>query len=105
MIGEALRLLRVFNDLTLLELSDALDVHVSFLSEVENEKRKPSLELIDKYARFFKIRPSAIMFFSEEIDKSSIKGKAKGKVQEKMIKLLRAVEHYGNGGDDHVSSK
>jgi len=48
MIGDVLRILRVFRDLTLVELADALGVHASFLSEVETGARQPSLELIEK---------------------------------------------------------
>lgn len=95
MIGEALRLIRVFHDTSLTEMAKALDVSASYLSEIENEKRNANLDVVNKYAQHFKLRPSAILFFSEEIDKSSLRGKAKASVRDKMIKLMQAVEKYG----------
>lgn len=98
MIGDALRILRVFNDLTLVELANALGIHASFISEVETGKRKPSLELIEKYAKHFKLRTSSILFFAEELDSKSFKGKAKNAIRHKMISLFKAIEK--NGGDN-----
>ena len=94
MIGEALRLIRVYHDTKLGDLANQFDVSISFLSEVENNRKKPNIELIDKYAKHFDLRPSAIMFFSEELDESSFKGKAKGELRKKMLKFMQLVEKY-----------
>ncbi|MDZ4662528.1 MAG: helix-turn-helix transcriptional regulator [Pseudomonadota bacterium] len=96
MIGNALRILRVFNDLTLVELAVALGIHASFISEVETGKRKPSLELIEKYAKYFKLRTSSILFFAEELDSKSLKGKAKDVIRRKMISLFKTIEKNGS---------
>jgi len=105
MVGEALRLLRVFHGIKLTDMAKVVDVHTSFLSEVETGKRKPSLELVGKYAKHFKLRPSAIMFFSEELDSGTFKGKAKEKVRGKMLSFLKAVEAYGAGEEKGMSSR
>ena len=94
MIGEALRLIRVFHDTTLTELAKDFDVSASYLSEIENEKRKANLDLIQRYAKKFSIRPSAIMFFSEEIDDETILGKTKISIRDKMLKLMKSIEKY-----------
>jgi len=95
MIGEALRLIRVFHDVKLTAMAESLDVAVSYLSEVENGKRKPNLELVDKYARHFKIRPSAILFFAEEIGMETLSDRLKSSVRNKMLMLMKAIEKYG----------
>lgn len=95
MIGEALRLIRVFHDTSLTELAKDFDVSPSYLSEVENEKRNANLDLIQRYAKKFGIRPSAIMFFAEEIDRESLAGKAKSSIRDKMMKLMQSIEKYG----------
>ena len=50
MIGEALRLIRVFHDVKLNELAEQLDVSKGYISEIESQKKKPSLDLIEKYS-------------------------------------------------------
>lgn len=94
MIGEALRLIRVYHDTKLVELANELDISVSFLSEVEKDKKKPSIELIDKYASYFKLRSSAIMFFAEELNEKTLKGKAQNEIRMKMIKFMQLIEKY-----------
>lgn len=95
MLGEALRLLRVLNDVKLVDLANNFGISPSYLSEVENGKKKPNLEILEKYAEHFKVRPSAILFFAEEIDSGSISGKAKNIAKQKMIKLLQIIESRG----------
>ena len=80
MIGEALRLLRVYNDVKLTELAKEFEVSPGFLSEIETDKRRPNLEIIERYANRFNVRPSSIMFFGEELDRSTLKGKVKASV-------------------------
>jgi len=91
MIGEALRLIRVFHDKKLVELARELDISTSYLSEIENDKKRPNLALIEKYAEVFNTKPSSILFFSEEMDKK--KDGTKKFVRENMIKFLQTVEN------------
>lgn len=99
MNGEALRLLRVFHDVKLIDLAKKLQVSPSYLSEIENGKQKINLDIIEKYAKFFGVRVSALIFFSEEIDRSSFKGKLKDVARSKMIKLLQIIEESGKPFD------
>lgn len=94
MIGEALRLIRIYHDKKLKDLAEAFDISPSFLSEIENGKRDPNLELIERYASLFKIRASAILFFSEEIEKNGIRGKLKNGIRSNMISFLKLIERY-----------
>lgn len=95
MINEALRLLRIFHDLKSVELSKKLEISQSYLSEIENGKKQPSLELINKYADVFNLKPSTILFFSEEIDKGTNKVKIKDNIRNLMIKFMQIVEKFG----------
>ncbi|WP_026887826.1 helix-turn-helix transcriptional regulator [Clostridium beijerinckii] len=96
MINESLRLLRVFHDLKAIDLAKKLSISQSYLSEIENGKKKPSLELIEKYSVVFKIKPSTILFFSEEIEQDSLKGNMK----ELMIKFMKVIEKFGGLEDE-----
>lgn len=68
MINDALRLLRVFHDTKQVTLCEELGLSRSYLSEIESGKKKPTLEIVNKYAEYFQITPSSLMLFSEEID-------------------------------------
>ena len=95
MIGKALRLLRVYHDLKLGDLAKKIEISPGYLSEIENGKKKPSLELIEKYSNFFKIKPSAILFFSENLDNDSITGKIKNNMRGNIVAFLSAIEDAG----------
>jgi transcriptional regulator with XRE-family HTH domain len=99
MIGEALRLLRTLHDKKLTDLADELSVSAGYLSEIEHSKRKPNLEIIEKYAEYFEVKKSAILLFSEEIDESSTKGKVKSFARSKMIRLMQIIEQSGSSSE------
>ncbi len=96
MIGKALRLLRVYHDLKLGELAKQIEISSGYLSEIENGKKKPSLELIEKYAVFFNLKPSAILFFSENLDNETMAGKIKNNIRGNMLAFLSTIEDVGN---------
>ncbi len=93
MLGEALRLIRVFHDCKTVELALALGLSASHISEIEKGKRVPSIETINKYAEFFETSPSAILFFSEELGKKSEpKSQSRSFMRQKLIRFLQIVE-------------
>lgn len=95
MINEALRLLRIFHDYKAIDLSKKLEISQSYLSEIENGKKSPSIELLNKYSQVFDIKPSTILFFSEEIDRSNLKGKIKDNTRDLMLKFMKIIEKLG----------
>lgn len=68
MIGRALKLIRTYHDLTQSELARQLGVSNSHISEVESEKKNPTIELLQKYSSNFDIPLSSILFFSESLE-------------------------------------
>jgi transcriptional regulator with XRE-family HTH domain len=92
MLGEALRLIRVFHDCKVTELAKALKISPGYISEIENNIKEPSMDTLKKYAEYFKTSVSAIIFFSEELDKD--KGKTtKSAIRHKLIKFLQFMEN------------
>jgi transcriptional regulator with XRE-family HTH domain len=65
MLGETLSAIRRFHSLTLTEAASQLDIAKSYLSEVENGKKEPSLAVLKKMSEVYKIPVSHIMFFAE----------------------------------------
>ena len=97
MLGEALRLIRVFHDVKLNELAEQLNVSKGYISEIESQKKKQSLDLIEKYSKRFKMSTSAIMLFSEELDND--RSDLKIGIRNKILKFLQIVEHITINND------
>lgn len=91
MLNEALRLIRVYHDLTQTQLSYDLGVSNSFISEIESGKKVPSLELLGKYANRFDIPVSSLLFFAENLDASKVTDKVRLSVARKAVALLSWV--------------
>lgn len=90
MIGEALRLIRVYHDLRQNEAARLLGISQPHISEIEGGTKKPSLETIEKYSVVFKIPTSSIMFFSESL--GGERSRASTFVAEKVLFMLRLIE-------------
>jgi transcriptional regulator with XRE-family HTH domain len=90
-INEALRLLRIFNDLKAVDLAKELNISNSYLSEIEKGRKMPTLEIINKYAEFFNTTPSTILFFSENLNKDG--DNLKRKIGNKLIHFLQKIEN------------
>lgn len=105
MIGEALRLLRVFNDLKQDELARELGLSRSYISEIESGRKRPNFDVIESYSKFFGIRPSLLMFFSEELD-LELKASNKSKYARAALDILRKIEKkfYNGEGEEEVSA-
>jgi len=91
MIGEALRLIRVYHDLKQKDAAALLGISTSFLSEIEKGRKTPSLDLIKSYAEKFGIPASSILFFAESVE-GDAHGRARTFVAGKMIGLMQFLE-------------
>lgn len=63
-LGEALKTIRKQKNLKQKELSDLCSITQTYLSQIENNKRKPNLELVEKFSRCLGIPLPVIMFLS-----------------------------------------
>jgi|SRR3569832_215451 len=88
MLGEALRLIRVFHDVTQQELAADLSVAQSYLSEIERGKKLPTIPLLEKYARRFDIPMSSIMFFAEAVDPENRSDRVRTTISKKVLRIL-----------------
>ena len=99
MLGEALRLIRVFHDMKQVELAERLGVSKSHVSEIENGNKSPSLDLIERYSEAFKIPVSSIMIFAEELPHAKTGDKVRSKIAGTVIDILRFVERKADAED------
>lgn len=97
MLGEALRLLRTFHDLNQTETALRLGISKSYLSEIENGEKQPTLALLEKYSIEFNIPVSSIMFFAESVDRNTPFEAARSMIAPKIVKLLKFIEERTDG--------
>jgi len=90
-INEALKMIRVFHDLTQAELAERLGVSKSHVSGIESGRKNPTLDLLQRYAIIFNIPLSSIMFFSENLGDHCAADRAQGIVANKIVALMRFI--------------
>ena len=92
MLNEALRLIRVYHDMKQTEAAEKLGVSKSYLSEIEGNRKKPTLDLIEKYSVAYNIPVSSILFFSEQMETGRGFEGARTMVASKVLRLLKFLE-------------
>ena len=101
MLHEALRLLRIFHDLSQKDLAAQLGVTKSYVSEIEAGKKVPTLHLLQRYADIYKLPLSSIMFFAENIGNEGAAEKTRQFVSDKILRLMAFIaERSGKQDDD-----
>ena len=99
-MGEALRLLRIFNGYKSAELAKKLELSQSYVSELENGKKQPTMEVLDKYAKVFEMKKSTLMLFAESLEGEEIKNDKKQRIARAGMKLLKILENVGQFQDE-----
>ena len=91
--GETIRKLREENNLLLRELSAKLEIDTSILSKIENNNRIAKKELIEKFAKIFKVdyKELLIIWFSDKIV-NELKG------EDNIDKILKIAEQKIKNG-------
>ena len=95
-MGEALRLLRIFNGYKSAELADMLEISQSYVSELENNKKQPTIEILDKYAKVFGMKKSTLFLFAESLEIEKEKQDQKQRMAYAGMKLLKILEKVGS---------
>jgi len=90
MIGDALRLVRVFHDLKQNQLAKALGISPSYLNEIEVGKKQVTMDVLQKYSEYFRIPVSSLLYFAEKKDHQ--RGHGGNPIAEKALKMLDWVE-------------
>ena len=68
-LGNVLRLLRIARDMQTKELAARMNVSSTYISEVESNNKKPSLNTLSKYSEALDVSKSTILYFEEESKK------------------------------------
>lgn len=99
-MGEALRLLRIFNGYKSAELAKKLEISQSYVSEIENNRKQPTMDVLDKYANVFEMKKSTLLLFAESLEGEMTTKDKKQQVAVAGMKLLRILDKVGTFEDD-----
>ena len=101
MIGDTLKRLRLIYGMKATEMSNELGISNSYLSEIENNKKAPSLDFLKKYADVFGIRLSSLILLSESIEDAEKQGKEtiiiRNMMQHLITHMSQSIEEPANG--------
>lgn len=88
MIGETLKRTRNIYGMTATKMSSQLGISASYLSEIENGKKQPSLELLEKYASIYGIKLSSLILLSENMESAKKKKDGSAFIRQLMVNLI-----------------
>lgn len=94
MLGNTLKRLRGIYGYSAKEMSELLGISSSYLSEIENGKKKVSMDLLDRYSELFGLRVSTLVRFSEDYEDAELNNAGQKFITSLMSKLIEA---YSNG--------
>lgn len=94
MLGNTLRRLRGIYGYSAKEMSELLGISSSYLSEIENGKKKVSMDLLDRYSELFGLRVSTLVRFSEDYEDAELNNAGQKFITSLMSKVIEA---YSNG--------
>lgn len=99
MNGKALKLVRQYHRLSLTEGAEKLRLSKSFLSELENDKKKVSMDVLYKYSEAYEIPISSVMLFTEMTQSQGLPEKVRFFAVEKISRMLEWVHDTSDLGD------
>lgn len=105
MIGDVLKRTRNIYGYKAGEMSTLLGISPSYLSEIENNKKQPSLELLKKYSDVYGIRLSSLILLAENIEDAERQGKGTAIIRDMMLHLIQAMSSEGEGTDEKNGEK
>ncbi|WP_425451404.1 helix-turn-helix domain-containing protein [Brevundimonas bullata] len=91
-------LLRKFKGLSQTEIAQRLGVTKSWISEIESNKKDPTLNLLNSYAEVLDIPLSSILFFSEQMDGEKPSERARTFVSRKVLAIMDYID--AQSGED-----
>lgn len=101
MIGDTLKRIRGIYGYKASELSSLIGISSSYLSEIENNKKQPSLELLQKCADVYGIKLSSLILLSESYEEAVAKGRGTAMIRSLMMGLINKLSTEEQ--EDHES--
>ena len=100
MQNEALKLVRQFHNLSLTETANKLGISKSYLSLIENGHKKPTLDLVEAYAKAFNMPVSQLMLFAEGVGNPRPGDRVRRTIAGKAIRMLQWLDEISHAADE-----
>lgn len=100
MIGDVLKRMRTIYGYKASELHPMLGISSSYLSEIENNKKQPSLELLRNYSDIFGIKLSSLIMLSENLEEAEKNNKGQAFIKTMMVNLVKLMSKGLEGFDE-----
>jgi transcriptional regulator with XRE-family HTH domain len=95
MFSRALKMLRLFNQMSQVDLAKELQISPAYLCQVESGKRSPTVELLQKYSSVFKIPLSNLCLFSEKLESNSLSEQSRVYLANRLLRLMEVLTEAG----------
>lgn len=70
-IGNVIAHLRYINQMTVKELAEAMQVAPTYVCDVEANRKRPSLDMLDRFSKALGVSKSTIIYFDEQGQKKN----------------------------------
>lgn len=65
-IGSVIKSMRKIKDYSVKEVAEMMNTAPSYITDVEANRKQPSMKTVEKFANIFGVRPSTLLRFSED---------------------------------------
>ena len=106
MYYRALKTIRQYHRLSQKDLAEQIAISKSYLNEIENDRKSPSLDILSRYAARFDVPLSSLMLFAERSQDSGY-DRTRVFVADKVLRMLEWVAEgiEDEQGSEQVFSK
>lgn len=104
MYNRALRLIREYHRLSRTELAAKVGLSKSYVSELERGK-KPTIEVIERYAETFRIPASSLLLFAEQSSDSNFPERTRAYTADKVLKMLEWLRDTASEDKDDCETQ
>jgi transcriptional regulator with XRE-family HTH domain len=105
MIGDVLKRTRAIYGYKATEMSSMLGISNSYLSEIENNKKQPSLEILQNYSKILGIKLSSLILLSEDFEEASKNNKSQEFIKNMMLRLVNFMSKSEGASDEEPAKK
>jgi transcriptional regulator with XRE-family HTH domain len=99
MYNRALKLIREYHRLSRTELAERVGLSKSYVSELERD-RKPTIDVIERYAETFRIPVSSLLLFAEHSDTPNMPERTRAFAADKVLKMLEWLQDTADEDTD-----
>src|SRR4051812_20850722 len=96
--ARALTLVRRFHDIPQARAAELLGISRSYISELEKGSKKPSIDVLERYARVFDLPLSQLLVFAEASARPGARDRARVFAAEKVLRMLEWIDDRSGGG-------